>query len=196
MLYTCASSRAVHLDLVPNMSTQAFVRSVKRFTARRGVPRLVVSDNGSAFKSEELKRLLAEYSISWKYNVALAPWWGGFFERLVKSTKRCLKKSLGTARVTYEELLTIVVETERILNSRPLTYVCDEMRHPLAPSQLVICPRLLSSHGSLNDQVQDITLCAIFQDVLENYLNTVLSLFWKRWQKEYLTELRVHHNCN
>ena len=125
VLYTCASSRAVHLDLVPNMSTQAFVRSVKRFTARRGVPRLVVSDNGSAFKSEELKRLLAEYSISWKCNVALAPWWGGFFERLVKSTKRCLKKSLGTARVTYEKLLTIIVETEGILNSRPLTYVSD-----------------------------------------------------------------------
>ena len=57
--------------------------------------------------------------------MALAPWWGGFFERLVKSTKRCLKKSLGTARVTYEELLTIIVETEGILNSRPLTYVSD-----------------------------------------------------------------------
>ena len=99
VLQTCASSRAVHLDLVPNMSTQAFVRSFKQFTARRGVPSLVVSENGSAFKSEELKRLLAEYSISWKYNVALAPWWGGFFERLVKSTKRCLKKSLGAARV-------------------------------------------------------------------------------------------------
>ena len=94
MLYTCSSSRAVHLDLDPNMPTQAFVRSFKRFTARRDVPRLVVSDNVSAFKSEELERLLAEYSISWQFIVALAPWWSGFFERLVKSTKRCLKKSL------------------------------------------------------------------------------------------------------
>ena len=121
--------------------------------------------------------------------MALVLWWGGLFERLVKSTKRCLKKSLGTARVTYEKLLTIVVETEGILNSRPLTYVSDEMRDPLAPSQLVIGRRLLSSHGSLNDQVQDTTLCAIFQDVRENYLNTVLSLVWKRWQKEYLNRI-------
>ena len=196
VLYTCASSRAVHLDLVPNMSTQAFVRSFKQFTARRGVPRLVVSDNGSAFKSEELKRLLAEYSISWKYNVALAPWWGGFFERiLVKSTKRCLKKILGTARVTYEELLTIIVETEGILNSRPLTYVSDEMRDPLTPSQLVIGRRLLSSPGSAKQPsggdhtVRDLSR-------REKYLNAVLSHFWKRWQKEYLTELRVHHYCN
>ena len=127
--------------------------------------------------------------------MALAPWWGGFFERLVKSTKRCLKKSLGTARVTYEELLTIIVETEGILNSRPLTYVSDEMRDPLTPSQLVIGRRLLSSHGSAKQPsggdhtVRDLSR-------REKYLNAVLSHFWKRWQKEYLTELRVHHNCN
>ena len=127
--------------------------------------------------------------------MALAPWWGGFFERVIKSTKRCLKKSLGTARVTYEELLTIIVETEGILNSRPLTYVSDEMRDPLTPSQLVIGRRLLSSHGSAKQPsagyhtVRDLSR-------REKYLNTVLSHFWKRWQKEYLTELRVHHNCN
>ena len=127
--------------------------------------------------------------------MALAPWWGGFFERLVKSTKRCLKKSLGTARVTYEELLTIIVETEGILNSRPLTYVSDEMRDPLTPSQLVIGRRLLSSNGSAKQPsggdhtVRDLSR-------REKYLNAVLSHFWKRWQKEYLTELRIHHNCN
>ena len=102
------------------LTTEAFVRSFKRFIARRGVPNLVVSDNGSTFKSEELKKLLAEHSIDWKFNVALAPWWGGFFERLVRSTKLCLKKTLGTARVSFEELLS-VVEIEGIINSRPLT---------------------------------------------------------------------------
>ena len=127
--------------------------------------------------------------------MALAPWWGGFFERLVKSTKHCLKKSLATARVTYEELHTIVVETEGILSSRPLTYVSDEMRDSLTPAQLVIGRRLLSSRESVNrpsagyHPVHDLS-------VREKYLNTVLSHFWKRWQKEYLTELRIHHNCN
>ncbi|XP_044174315.1 uncharacterized protein LOC122957942 [Acropora millepora] len=82
VLYTCASSRAVHLDLVPRLTTEVFVRSFKRFIARRGVPNLVVSDNGSTFKGEALKKLLAEHRIEWKFNVALAPWWGGFFERL------------------------------------------------------------------------------------------------------------------
>ena len=91
-----------------------------------------MSDNGSIFKSEELKKLLSDHRIEWKFNVALG---GGFFERLVRSTKRCVKKTLGTARVNYEELLSVVVEIEGILNSRPLTYVGDELRSPFTPSR-------------------------------------------------------------
>ena len=90
---TCTSSRAVRLDLVPKLTTEAFVRGFMRFIARPGVLKLVVSDNGSTFKNEELKKMLAEYNITWKFNVALAPWWVGFFERLVRSTKRCVKKN-------------------------------------------------------------------------------------------------------
>ena len=116
--------------------------------------------------------MLAEYSVSWKYNVALAPWWAEFFERLVKSTKRCLKKSLGTARVTYEELLTVIVETEGILNSRLLTYVSDEMRDPLTPSQLVIGRRLLNSHGSAKQPSAGYTVRDFSRR--EKYLNTLL----------------------
>ena len=78
VLYTCAFSRAVHLDLVPRLTTEAFMRSFKRFIARRSVPNLVVSDNGSIFKSEELRKLLAVHHIEWKFNVALAPWWEDF----------------------------------------------------------------------------------------------------------------------
>ncbi|XP_068675638.1 uncharacterized protein [Montipora foliosa] len=192
VLYTCASSRAVHLDVLPRLTTEAFVRSFKRFLARRGVPNLVVSDNGSTFKSEELKKLLADHRIEWKFNVALASWWGGFFERLVRSTKRCLKKTLGTARVSYEELLSVVVEIEGILNSRPLTYVDDELRSPLTPSQLVIGRRLFSKEEKTPSEAPQ-TRSELSRRA--KYLTTVLSQFWRRWQKEYLTELRVHHNC-
>ena len=195
VLYTCASSRAVHLDLIPRLTTEAFVRSFKRFIARRGVPNLVVSDNGSTFKSEELKKLLAEHNIDWKFNVALAPWWGGFFERLVRSTKRCLKKTLGTARVSFEELLSVVVEIEGILNSRPLTYVDDELRNPLTPSQLIIGRRLLSSERKTGGPQSTAPQTGGELSKRAKYLTTVLSQFWRRWQKKYLTELRVHHNC-
>ena len=70
---------------------------------------------------------------------------GGFFERMIKSTKRCLKKTLGKARLTYEELLTVLTEVECILNSRPLTYLYpDDLEEPLTPSHLISGRRLLS----------------------------------------------------
>ena len=52
------------------------------------------------------------------FNLEKAPWWGGVFERLVKSVKRCLKKTISGARLTYEELLTVIIEVEMILNCR------------------------------------------------------------------------------
>ena len=50
-LFTCCVVRAIHLEVVPDMTTQSFIRSFKRFTARRGFPRKMVSDNGKTFKA-------------------------------------------------------------------------------------------------------------------------------------------------
>ena len=67
------------------------------------------------------------------------PVWGGFFEICVKLVKRCLKKVLGNAKLSYEELESVLIETESVLNSRALTYVYEELSaDPLTPSHLVI----------------------------------------------------------
>ena len=55
-------------------------------------------------------------SIKWVFNLEKAPWWGGFFERMVQSVKRCLKKSIGKARLSYHELTTVLTEIEAIIN--------------------------------------------------------------------------------
>jgi hypothetical protein len=100
------------------------MRSFRRFTARRGIPSTIITDNGGTFKPA--KNFFAGKRITWHFNLEKALWWGGFFERLVKSTKRCLKKTLETAKLTYEELLTATVEVEMILISRPLSYISTE----------------------------------------------------------------------
>ena len=123
-----------------------------------------------------------------------APWWGGFFERMVRCTKGCLKKTLGSARLTYEELLTVLTEIEGVLNSRPLTYVYgDDIEEPLTPSHLMIGRRLLSRNsntapggGSCASSVTEIARRA-------KYLKSLLDHFWNRWKKEYLTELHQFH---
>lgn len=120
-LYTCCVTRALHLDLVTDLTANAFLRSFRRFTARRGRPSLVVSDNGRTFKpaAREITRIFndpgvkqhfAREHMKWTFNLEKAPWWGGVFERLVKSVKRCLKKTISGTRPTYEELLTVIIE--------------------------------------------------------------------------------------
>ena len=77
--------------------------------------------------------------------MAKAPCWGGFFERLMKQVKSCLKKTLGRSKLSFDELTTIFAEVEAVLNSRPLTYLySDDVEEPLTPSHLVIGRRLLT----------------------------------------------------
>ena len=206
-LYTCCTTRAVHLDLVENLDAETFIRSLKRFMSRRGIPARIVSDNGSTFTAaaKMLKQMFADPVLEhhllschmrWDFNLEKAPWWGGIFERLVKSTKRCLRKVIGTARLSYDELLTVVTEVEAVLNSRPLTYVSSEdMEEPLTPSHLMIGYRVMSlpdpptvdSDDPNFDESPD-SLKGRFKHLL-----IVTKRFWNRWRKEYLAELRESH---
>ena len=208
-LYTCCTVRAVHLDLVPDLTTSSFLRSLKRFAARRGLPRRIVSDNGKTFKaaakaiqvivkSREVQEHLTGLGVEWKFNVERAPWWGGIFERMVRSTKRCLKKTIGRARLTYDELLTSLIEVEMVINSRPLTYVSpDDLQEPLTPAHFLTGKRILSLPDGIccgdDPDDEDVDLARDHLTRRMKYLNTVLNHFWKRWQLEYLLDLRESH---
>ena len=99
-LFTCASTRAIHLGLTENLSAQSFLQANKRFVSRRGLPYTIMSDNAKTFKgaSAEVRRIqqsttveqqLANRQVQWEFIVEKAPWWGGYWERLVQSVKRC-----------------------------------------------------------------------------------------------------------
>ena len=128
-LFTCCVTRAIHLELVEDLSTSLFIPSFHRFTARRGTPSLV--DNAKTFKAakkfldklfvdQQFLTFLRSRRIVWKFNLALSPWQGGHFERLVGSVKRTLRKVLGNVKLRHDETHTVLVEIEGILNSRPL----------------------------------------------------------------------------
>ena len=195
VLYTCASSRAVALDLVTDALCIAFVCSLKRFIPRHGVPRLFISDNAGCFTGPELTSFLHQINSVWKFILSSSPWWGGFWERLVQSTKRCLRKILGKSKLNYEELETIIVEIEGVLNSRPLCYVYDDPSvDVLTPSHLMVGRRLLSSfHDDVEPECVDFTTSSLSRR--SKFMNEILEHFWKRWRHEYLTELREYHNC-
>ena len=134
-IFSCCVTRALHLELVHDLSAETFQRALRQFSARRGTPKLIVSDNAKTFKATE--------NALEKFNLERAPWWGGFIERMVGSVKRCLRKVLGNARLTSDELLTVLVEIEATLNSRPLTYEYNELdEEALTPSHLIFGRRI------------------------------------------------------
>ena len=94
-LYTCCVTQAMHLDVVPDLSTHTFIRSLKQFCTRRGIPHKLLSDNGKTFKAaakvvgsimdqQDVKQYLSQIGVKWCFNLEKAPWWGGVFERLIK----------------------------------------------------------------------------------------------------------------
>lgn len=132
-LFTCASTRAVHRGL----TAQDFLLAFRRFASRRGLPATIQSDNAKTFRSSskeirnitrspEIASYLVNNQISWKFTVERAPWWGDYWERLVRSVKAPLHKVIGRTSFSYDELNSFLTEVEGVINARPLTYVYDD----------------------------------------------------------------------
>ena len=206
-LFTCAVTRAVHLEVVSDLSEQSFLQAFRRFSSRRSLPHHMISDNASTFlassetlndlfQSPSLKEQLSRQGVEWKFIPKRAPWYGGFWERLIGLTKRAIKKTLGKASITLTELQTLTTEVEAVLNDRPITYVSSDCvdEEPLTPSHLLNGRRITSlpypitddpsdpDYGSASDMRQRVTAQA-----------HILERFWKRWRHEYLTSLREFH---
>ncbi|GFU96289.1 integrase catalytic domain-containing protein [Trichonephila clavipes] len=120
----------------------------RRFVARRGRCATVYCDNGTNFvgAANYLKQLnwnqIQKYgainSIERKFNPSTATWWDGWWERLIRILKDLLKRVLGHARLNYEEITTVLTDCERVINSRILTYICEEEAvKPISPSMLM-----------------------------------------------------------
>ncbi|XP_076384686.1 uncharacterized protein LOC143263817 [Megalopta genalis] len=122
-VFTCAIYRAMHLELVTSLSTPSFLMALRRHISRRGRPRIIYSDNGTNF--EEVARVAATKQIEWKFNPPTAAWWGGFWERLIGILKRLLRRTLRKSCLTYEEMLTTLLDCEAIINNRPITFMSE-----------------------------------------------------------------------
>ena len=125
-IYLRNDSNFLHLEITPDVSANTFILASRRFMARRGNPRLFISDNFKSFKSLEVKNFLRKLRIKWSFILEKSPWWGGFYEGLIAIVKSSLKKVVGKALLNYNEMVTVVTEIEGCLNSRPLTYLNEE----------------------------------------------------------------------
>ena len=160
VLYACSLTRALYLEIFPNLDTTTFMASLKRFIARRGRPSKSFSDNGRTFvgaaklikeiqKDEQMQDYLASEKITWRFNLSRAPWWGGQFERLVGLFKRAFYKVIGGRMLTWSELSEVVLDVETHLNRHrppPPPVVCGRWRPaPSADPGLLSVPKIYTS---------------------------------------------------
>ena len=190
LLFTCGVVRALHLELVNSLNVFDTALALRRFVARRGLPSVIYSDNAKTFKS--IRRLLISFyghlAPSWKMIAPRSPWWGGFYERMVRSVKSSLRKSLGSSLLTRCELETALHEVEFCLNSRALTFVGDavDSGYPLSPTHFLV-ERPMTEFPDFSSD----TLNASRELLLSknDFRNKMLEQFWLIWQHDYLQEL-------
>ena len=200
VIFTCLTSKAVHLEVAHSLDTSSFINALRRFIARRGSVQRIRSDNGTNFQGgeKELRLSLSEWNqdqihnfllqknIDWEFNVPYASHHGGVWERQIRSVRKILSALCNEQRLTDESLSTLFCEVEYIINSRPLTTVSTDHRdlQPLTPNHL-----LQLKHASVFPpgvfEKKDLYCRKRLRQV--QYLTDI---FCKRWTKEYLPLLQ------
>lgn len=202
-VFVCLVTKAVHIELVTDLSTEAFMACFRRMIARRGLCNIIWSDNATNFRGADaaLKKVyeflktnehaliseLAKKQITWKFIPPRSPHMGGIWESTVKGVKRHLYKVMQNVILTYEECYTLLVEIEACLNSRPLSPLTDDPNDmtPLTPAHFLI-------GDSLKAPVEvDLISTSTNQLSRWQHLQKLRQDFWKRWQKEYLHQLQT-----
>ncbi|XP_063636132.1 uncharacterized protein LOC134806742 [Cydia splendana] len=147
-LFTCMTSRAVHLEMVASLSTDSAINALRRFIARRGCPTELWSDNGTAFRgahrelAEAMRDAAHARRINWRFLPPAAPFMAGVWERMVRTVKEAMKATLHEKYPSDETLQTLLAEAEATVNSRPLTYVAVNPEDPpaLTPNMILLGP--------------------------------------------------------
>ncbi len=195
-IFVCFSTRAVHIEVVSDLTTEAFFNTLKRFTARRGLPSTIYSDNGLNFvgtsnfflaNQSELMKYAHSENFAWKFIPPRTPHCGGLWESAVKSAKYHLKRVTREQPLDFEEYATLFAQIEAILNSRPLSYrsINNTDFEPITPGHFIAGDSLLSVPEPENPNLKHLKLSRRY-----TLLQQLLNSFWIPWKKDYLNQLQ------
>ena len=200
VIFNCLLTRAIHLDVVSDYSTQSFLMSLRRFISMRGCPMKVYSDRGSQLRAadKELKEIVADIdeevltifgsdnSFEWEFCSPDAPWQNGCSESLIKSVKKSIKIAIGDQILTYSEFQTVLMECANLINERPIG------RHPTSHEDGVY----LSPNDLLLGRSTSKVPCSQFDVSSSKYqrfkfVQRITDAFWRRWTEDYFPSLII-----
>lgn len=199
VLFTCLTVRAIHLEIVPSLTSDSLIMALRRMAARRGWPQHLYSDNGTNLRGAdtELKKSIQELDdkmlkdeavnngVQWTFIPPVSPHWGGAWERLIRSVKTSLKVVLKERAPREEVLSTLFAEVENIVNGRPLSHVSVE---PGSDEALTPNHFLLGSSSNL-PTIGVFNSSDLYLRKLWRKAQMLTDMFWKRWVKEVLPDL-------
>lgn len=189
------------MGLTHGLDTDSFLRCLTRMTGRRGYPQEIISDRGTKFvgAARELKELVenmdadmiqqrtVDNGIKWTFNPPLAPHFGGVHEITIKAAKKAIYAILRNADVNDEELSTVFVGVEDLLNSRPLTYQTSNPNDvvPLTPNHFI--------HGRAGSKTAPEAVDHLAYHPKQRWrrIQELIKHFWSRWMKEWLPMLNI-----
>lgn len=206
-IFMCFSTKAVHIEVVNDISTEEFLAALSRFISRHPACQTLHSDNGTNFvgANNELKELytflndqahretitheLLQQRIKWDFIPPASPHCGGLWEAAVRSFKHHFRRVVGNELLTFQQLNTLCIKIEGILNSRPLRPLSSDPNDyaALTPAHFL--------HGqSSNDlPAPDWTETPSNRLSYWQHIEKIKQHFWTRWYKEYLNELNIRH---
>ena len=205
-VFVCFVIKAVHFELVENLTKEACMSAIKRFTARRGLPQKLFSDNGRNFigtrndmirlqeiinkdcNCKSIGNFVSQLGIEWLIIPPRAPHFGGLWEAAIKSMKRHLRRKVGLHVLSFEELNTVVIQIESILNSRPLAAMSNDPNdlQPITPAHFLLGRPANDIPSAFDNMDENISLTQRFK-----LLERIKRSFWKSWYRDYLVILQV-----
>lgn len=199
-IFVCMVTRAVHIDIVCDLSAAEFISCFERFVCKRGHCNRLYSDNGTSFVGayKELKEAFKNWDVpevhehlnkrgtDWIFMKPAAPHQGGIYEAAVKSAKYHLKRVIGAKSYSYGVLMILLCKIEAILNSRLICALNDDAHdiQILTPGHFLIGESLILP-PPVNVPSQSDNSVKRIRDEQQKMLES----FWKRWESEYLTSL-------
>lgn len=203
VLFTCLAIRAIHIEVIEEMTSSCFINALRRFTAIRGPVKELRSDCGSNFVGSvddlnanvinvddpKTSSYLNSQGITWKFNPSHSSHMGGVWERMIGVSRRILDSLLtdlpGNA-LTHEVLVTFMCEVMAIVNARPLIPVSSDPDNPLVLSPSVILTQKTKSDVQTFNHINQSDM----YKAQWKRVQTLAENFWKRWSREFLQTLQ------